>query len=57
VLARDTFAPFTPRFAGRDEPRAAWLADPQRRTAGAEAIRKMLRQERIAVEAVEGSDR
>jgi len=52
-VARSSFAPFIPRFDGNDEPRQAWLSDARRRTTGAEAIREMLKWERVAVQAIE----
>lgn len=52
-LARETFAPFTPRFEGNDDPRVAWLSDRRQCDTGAKAIRKILEHERTAVEALE----
>lgn len=53
ALAREGFSSFCPRFDGNDEPRQAWLSDPQRRKAGAQTIRAMLQRERAAVAALE----
>jgi len=53
VLAREAFAPFTPRFDGRDEPREAWLSDPHKCTVRAAALRQMLHHERTAVGAID----
>ena len=54
-LAREAFSAFIPRFDGNDEPREAWLSDPKQRKTGAQAIRAMLQQERIAMTALENS--
>ena len=53
AIARDAFAPFIPRFDGNDGPREAWLSDSRLRAAGAEAIRRMLESERLAIAALE----
>ena len=52
-IARDVFGAFQPAFNGKDDERVAWLSDPARRKAGANAIRRMLVLEQAAVAMIE----